>query len=329
MRWHELVIHTTEEATESISYFLQQKGAGGVSIEESGSLEKNRDSHYGELYTQPLNELKLGDAVIKAYFAIDASAEPLMTLASGQEMERLQLDVQDFVMNLKQFGLDPGLATVNVTQVDDEDWAHAWKQYFKPVRVTRQLTIKPSWESYVASPEEKVIELDPGMAFGTGTHATTLLCLQLMEQYVEKGMHVLDVGTGSGILAIAAVKLGADQVLALDLDPLAVSVAKQNISDNQLDEKIEVKQSDLLQAMSNGQPKAMIVANILAEIILQFVDQVAEHLADGGIYICSGIIGSKAEEVEEALKDNGLIVIQRADQDGWAAFAAQKAGELS
>ncbi|MDF2927508.1 MAG: ribosomal protein methyltransferase [Paenibacillaceae bacterium] len=322
MLWHEITVHTTEEAIEMVSNFLHELGAGGVAIEESGTLNKERDTTYGQLYDKPLNDIPEGRAVIQGYFSLD------------MEMDSVMGQLKESVAQLTDFAIDTGNPVYGLRTVDDEEWADAWKQYFKPVRVSERLTIKPTWEDYQASPEEIILELDPGMAFGTGTHATTALCLRALEQAVKPGDEIIDVGTGSGILAIAAAKLGARHVLALDLDPVAVTIAGENTAVNQLEEQITVVQSDLLQAIrtqeSQGSahgvtlPVAVVVANILAEIIVLFTDDVYEALQEGGTYITSGIIKSKQELVQEALVKSGFVVESAAEEADWVVLVARK-----
>jgi ribosomal protein L11 methyltransferase len=325
MIWHEVTLHTTEEAMEMISNFFHEHGAGGVSIEETGSLDRARDTSYGQWYDTPFNDLPEGEAIIKAYFP---------------EMDNIDLIVvqlNHFIAEIREYPTNVGKASVSVKIVDDEDWANAWKQYFKPVRITDRITIKPTWEEYEATPEELIIEIDPGMAFGTGTHATTSLCLQSLEKYIQSGMDVIDIGTGSGILSIGAVKLGAKHVLALDLDPVAIVSAGENVALNKLEDHITVIQSDLLQVLQGNDdatnlglgvtiPVDLAVANILADVILMFIDDVYQALKPGGIYITSGIIGKKRAEVEQALEQAGfqlLQTIQDQDQD-WVAITAKK-----
>jgi len=322
MRWHEVTIHTTETATEIISHFIHELGAGGVSIEESGTLNKPRDTSLGQWYEHPLNDIPEGRAVIKGYFA------------EGTDMEQVLADLKKSVEGLKEFDIDTGNPEYELQDVDDEDWANAWKQYFKPIRISDRLTIKPTWEEYTPSPEELIIELDPGMAFGTGTHATTALCLRTLERVVRPGDEVIDVGTGSGVLSIAAAKLGAKHVLALDLDPVAVSSAKENSRLNGLEETITVELSDLLQAIRTQEkgntalgvtlPVDVVVANILAEIILLFVDDVYAALKPEGTYIASGIIKSKQNDVEQALTKAGFTLVERFEETEWVALVAKK-----
>lgn len=326
MKWHELTISTTEEATEMISNFLHEMGAGGVSIEESGTLNKQRDTSLGQWYEHPLNDIPEGQAVIKGYFA------------EGTDIDGLVEALEPRVNELREFDIDIGEVIYSAAVVDDEDWANAWKQYFKPIRVSDTLTIKPTWENYEASPEERIIELDPGMAFGTGTHPTTALCLRTLESVVRGGEEVIDVGTGSGILAIGACRLGAKRVLALDLDPVAVSSATENVRLNGLSEAVEVRLSDLLGVLREDGataeteastlrvtvPVDLIVANILAEIILLFLDDVREALKPGGIYIASGVYKNKESDVEEGLIRSGFEMIEKRRDEDWIAFVARK-----
>ncbi|WP_145045720.1 MULTISPECIES: 50S ribosomal protein L11 methyltransferase [Paenibacillus] len=320
MLWHELTIHTTEEAVEMISNFLHEAGAGGVSIEESGTLNKKRDAPYGEWYEFPLNDIPEGFAEIKGYFSEDT------------DMEALQAEVRPRIEQLAEFDINVGDVRYETRTVDENDWADAWKKYFKPVRVSERLTIKPTWEEYTPeSPDEKIIELDPGMAFGTGTHPTTSLCLRTLETVIQGGEEVIDVGTGSGILAIGAVQLGAKHVLALDLDPVAVSSAKENAHLNGLDNRITVKESDLLSVLGSEDPTLgvklpvkVIVANILAEIIMLFVDDVYNALEPGGVYIASGIWKNKEQLVHDGLIAAGFEISAVHRDEDWLAYVARK-----
>ncbi|MGR6761031.1 50S ribosomal protein L11 methyltransferase [Paenibacillus sp. T2-29] len=320
MLWNEITIHTSEEAVEMISNFLHEAGAGGVSIEESGSLNKPRDTSYGQWYDRPLNDIPEGQAIIKGYFAEEI------------DMDSVRAQIEPRVEQLRTFDIDPGEVRYELKTVNEDDWANAWKQYFKPLRVSDHLTIKPTWEEYEpASEDEKIIELDPGMAFGTGTHPTTSLCLRTLESVIQGGEEVIDVGTGSGILAIGAVKLGAKHVLALDLDPVAVSSARENTRLNGLEERITIKESDLLSVLNASDPTLgiqlpvkLVVANILAEIILLFIDDVYKALEPGGIYIASGIWKNKEEVVESALKAAGFEIAEINRDEDWLAFVARK-----
>ena len=324
MRWHEITIHTTEEAVEMISNFIHELGAGGVAIEESGTLNRSRDTSLGQWYEFPLNDIPEGRVIIQGYFPEE------------MDIEAISRDLRASIDSLPALGIDTGNPTMSMRLADEEEWAEAWKQYFKPLRVSERLTIKPTWEDYTAGPDERIIEIDPGMAFGTGSHATTSLCLRTLEQVIQGGEDVIDVGTGSGILAIAAMKLGARHVLAIDLDPVAVSSARSNAALNGLEEQITVRESDLLavlhsqatesdkQSLGVRLPVQIVVANILAEIILLFIDDVYQALVPGGVYIVSGIISSKEAEVTRALEAAGFHIenVNR-DQD-WVAIVARR-----
>lgn len=323
MLWHEISIHTREEVAELVATAFHEMGAGGVTIEESGTLNKERDTSLGQLYDTPLNDIPEGEAVVQAYFA-----DPDNTAELIRQLEEHVAFVRD------ELGYDVGKAEIKSRVVDEEDWAHSWKQYYKPMRISKRLTIKPTWETYEpVSTDEIVLELDPGMAFGTGTHPTTSLCLRTLEQEVVPGIELIDVGTGSGVLAIAAARLGASRVLALDLDPVAVTSANENVRLNGVEGSVTVMESDLLGVLRSAGasadvgvnvPVKLVVANILAEVILLFTDDVYEVLGSGGTYITSGIYKTKEADVQEGLQRAGFEIerIER-DQD-WVAIVAKK-----
>lgn len=321
MKWNELTIHTTEEAVEMITNFLHEAGAGGVTIEEHVDNNKPRDTSLGQWFEIPPNDIPEGEAKILGYFP------------EGIELVEVTEQIKQRVEELREYDIDPGQPVYSIREVDEDDWANNWKQYFKPLRVSDRLTIKPTWEDYTPqSDQEQIIELDPGMAFGTGTHPTTSLCLRTLEGVIQPGDEVIDVGTGSGILAIGACRLGASRVLALDLDPVAVSSATENTRLNGLEDQIQVVESDLLSVLKQGVttpitvklPVRVVVANILAEIILLFIDDVYEALESGGIYIASGIYKNKEQVVFDALLAAGFEITQTAREEDWVAFVARK-----
>ncbi|WP_059052115.1 50S ribosomal protein L11 methyltransferase [Paenibacillus senegalimassiliensis] len=320
MIWKEITIHTTEEAVEMISNFLHEAGAGGVTIEEHVDNNKPRDTSLGQWFEIPPNDIPEGEAKISGYFP------------EGLNIEEVVQEVRNRIEELKGYDIDPGAAEISVRDVSEDDWANNWKQYFKPLRVSERLTIKPTWEDYTPEAGEQIIELDPGMAFGTGAHPTTSLCLRTLESVIREGDEVIDVGTGSGILAIGACRLGASRVLALDLDPVAVSSATENTRLNKLEEHIQVVESDLLSVIKGEGsasvtvqlPVRVVVANILAEIILLFIDDVYQALTPGGYYIASGIYKNKEQAVEEALIAAGFELEQTAREEDWVAFVARK-----
>lgn len=198
---------------------------------------------------------------------------------------------------------------------DDEDWANNWKKYYHPIEVGKRLLIKPSWEE-IEDTNRKIIEIDPGMAFGTGSHETTYMCLEALEKYLKKDQKVFDVGCGSGILSIAGVKLGAKKVIAVDLDKKCVEVTLKNAKLNKVEDKIEVYEGNLLDVVEGSAD--LIVSNIIAEIIAGLVGDLRVHLNEKGIFISSGIIKEKIDLVEKALKENGFEILEIREKNGWA-----------
>ncbi len=214
-------------------------------------------------------------------------------------------------------------ATLSTEGMREEDWAESWKQYYKPIHLGR-VTIVPAWENYTAAPDEVIVRMDPGMAFGTGTHETTRLVMQLLQDEVRGGEAVLDVGTGSGILAICASKLGAARCAAYDIDPVAVKVARENVADNGCD-NITCGVSDLLRGVDLSHGKYdLCVANIVADIIIRMAPDIGACLTDGGHLIVSGIIGCRAAEVREALTTRGFTILREETENDWLAILLTK-----
>ena len=214
---------------------------------------------------------------------------------------------------------------IEIIGVSEEDWANSWKAYYKPLHIGKKMVIVPAWERYDEQPGEIIVRMDPGMAFGTGTHETTRLVIELLESYVQNGMRVLDVGCGSGILAICAAKLGAAECKAYDIDPVAVRVARENIKDSG-EENVTCDVSDLLKQVDlSGGGYDIVCANIVADIIIRMAPDVGAYMKDDAILLASGIITERAEEVVAALQENGLVVADRLDDNGWCALVVKKA----
>lgn len=338
MRWFEVTVHTSQDAVELVANGFHELGAGGVAIEDPEVLSREWDTTFGELYQLSKDDYPSDGVLVKGYIA---ESTGVGTVCAG---------MTTLLAQLQQFGIDTGSGTITSREVFEEDWAHAWKKYYKPVRVSKSLLVKPTWEP-LEDDSLQVIEMDPGMAFGTGTHPTTVLCMQALEDYLpqctppsEAGEEVrpprvIDVGTGTGILAIAAVKLGAAEVLAIDLDPVAVESATVNIALNGVTEQVEVRQGDLLSLLADGADEAsnhdsrvwrgrsdLVVANILADIIVLFVADVWAALRPGGMYVTSGIIAAKAEIVSRALLKEGFEIVEQrmADGNDWVVLVARK-----
>ncbi len=311
MKWSEVSIHTTQEAVEPVCNILHEAGASGVVIEDPQDLIKDREDQFGEIYQLSSTDYPEEGVIIKAYLQMNN------TLYETVE------EIKEAINDLISYGIDIGVNKVTMSEVNEEEWATAWKKYYKPVKISNHITIKPTWEEYEPeSNSECIIELDPGMAFGTGTHPTTVLCTQAIEKMIKEKDYVIDVGTGTGVLSIAAAKLGAKEVLALDLDEVAVNSAKINVELNNVQDVVSVQQNNLLE---NIDEKAnLIVANILAEVIVRFVNDAYSSLKTGGTFITSGIIKAKKQEVKDSLTNQGFIIEDTLEMEDWVAFIAKK-----
>lgn len=311
MKWTELSILTTNEAVEAVSNILHEAGASGVVIEDSKELTKERIDQFGEIYALNPDDFPKNGVVVKAYLSA--------TSFLAETVEEIKLAIA----NLVNFDINIGENILTLCEVDEEDWATAWKQYYHPVKISERFTIVPTWEEYApVSTDELIIELDPGMAFGTGTHPTTVMCLQALEKVVSTGDTVIDVGTGSGVLSIGAAMLGAQKVHALDLDEVAVTAARENVALNKVDDVVQVFHGNLLDTVK--EPADVVVANILAEIIVTFTDDAFSIVKPGGVYVTSGIIGAKKDEVKEALEKSGFAIEEVLMMEDWVAIVARR-----
>lgn len=314
MKWSELSVHTTNEAIEPISNILHEAGASGVVIEDPTELTKEREDQFGEIYQLQKEDYPSEGVYVKAYLPV--------TSFLTETIE----EIKQNITNLQEFQIDIGKNVVTITEVNDEDWATAWKQYYHPVKISERFTVVPTWEEYTpVSSDELIIELDPGMAFGTGTHPTTVMCIQALERTVKKGDMLIDVGTGSGVLSVAAAQLGAKHVDAYDLDEVAVKTAKENIELNHVSNQVTVAQKNLLQGVT--EQVDVIVANILAEVILRFTDDVGRLVKPGGYFVSSGIINGKKDEVKAAVESAGFDIEEVLTMEDWVAIIAKKQGE--
>ena len=313
MKWSEIAIHTTHEATEAVANIFHEAGSSGVIIEDSAEPDREREDRFGEIYDLDKDDFPSEGVIVKAYLPINS-----FLIETMKDIERL-------IAELPNYGLNVGRNEIKTSEVDDEDWATAWKKYYHPVKISGRFTIVPTWEEYEpVESDELIIELDPGMAFGTGTHPTTVLCMQALEKYVQKDDIVVDVGTGSGVLSIGAAMLGAKRVQALDLDFTAVTVAKENIELNNVEKIIEVTHGNLLESVKI-QPN-IIIANILAEVIMSFSADAATLLPEDGLFIVSGIIGEKRDLVKNDLLEKGFEIIESVLMEDWVAIIAKKKG---
>ncbi|HWQ61364.1 MAG TPA: 50S ribosomal protein L11 methyltransferase [Negativicutes bacterium] len=312
MKWAEISIQTTHEATEAVAEIFHGLGTSGVVIEDPELINSYRRSGIWDYCGIPEQE-DTATVTVKAYLPVDDNLD-----------DKLRL-FEEKVADLVRHDIDKGSGLIRWHEVKEEDWANAWKEHFHPVRVGERLVVKPSWEDYPAGSDEIVIELDPGMAFGTGTHATTAMGLQLLEEVVRPGDTVFDVGTGSGILAVAAAKLGAGLVRAVDLDPVAVAVAGDNVAANAVGDKVTVAAGDLLTGVEGRAD--VVIANIIADVIIRLVPDVPVRLNDGGFFLAGGVIADRLGDVTDAILAAGLTVDKVLEEGVWTTILARKGGE--
>ena len=303
MKYLQIDIETNKEDIEPLTGFLLTRGITDTVIEDPDDLENllNKKEEYEWDYVSP-EVMDLKDKTPKVTFY----------LGDGEEE-----NAEELVKAIKEKFPQ---VSIRVTAEDDSQWKDKWKEFFKPARITDCLVVKPTWETYQAALGEKVIEIDPGMAFGTGTHETTSLCLKMIEKYMNTGDKVLDVGCGSGILSIGAALLGASEVLAVDIDPEAVKVSGENVALNNCQEKVSVQYGNLVDGIDF---KANIVAaNLMADLVMTLSSHVARHMTADGTYISSGILIEKEEQVAKVISDCGFVIKEIMEDGMWCAIAA-------
>jgi ribosomal protein L11 methyltransferase len=306
LEWLEIAVSSPPAGVELVSEILRELGAGGVVIEDPAIIHMYAARTHPEEWAVSPEAAKQDRPVVKAYLPVD---------------DGLDKRLEELFSALDRLGLNPE-PEVSTRAVREEDWACTWKKYYKPVHVGRRIVVRPSWEEYRAVEGELVIELDPGMAFGCGTHPTTSLCLKLLEKYIRGGERVYDVGTGSGILAVAAAALGAGRVVAVDLDPVACRAAAENVARNRVEGIVRVVQGNLLDNINDGVD--LVVSNIIASVIISLAPDAAAALVPGGFLIASGIIRHRAEEVRDALEEVGLTPWEQLEEGEWTALVAKK-----
>ncbi len=309
MQWCEAVVHTTSEGSDIVSDVMMRFGAVGTEIIDRADVpDPSKPGVYWELYDPKMLAAMPEDVLVKGWFTQDEHTHDVLANLR-QQLAGLAAQAD---------GLDFGTLALDFQDVADEDWAENWKKYYKPFRIGTRLVVKPSWETYAAKPEDLVVELDPGMAFGTGTHETTGMCMEMLDKHLQSGMRVMDVGTGSGILAIAAAKLGAEKVLGVDIDPDAVKVAAENVLKNSVERQVRIIQGDLVKG--EVMPCELAVANIVADAICMLAGPLTRHLAPGGLFICSGIIREREQDVLDAALKVGYTVADRLTKGEWVAL---------
>lgn len=311
MKWLEVQIMTTPQNEDIVSSILYNYGATGLVIEDPNDIiEYSNNDKDWDFIDSSLMELGLDGILIKAYYSLDKDTLVTIDLIKD-EIQRYPLDRGE-----KPYG------EINIVEVDDADWSDNWKKYFSTIVIADRIVIKPSWDAYEQKNGDIIIELDPGMAFGTGTHETTMMCAEALERHVKDTSTVFDIGCGSGILSIVAAKLGARKVTAIDLDPMCVKISNDNIEKNDVGGVVEVKLGNLLDVIYG---KANIIAaNIIAEIIVEMSNQLYNYLEHEGVFIGSGIIIEKIPLVKDALLENGFKIDEIKELNGWACIIATK-----
>ncbi len=317
MKWTKFTLKTTTEAVDLISSMLDELGIEGIEIEDNVPLS---EADTKGMFIDILPELPPDDGTAKVSFYLEDLSN----------LEDLLRNIEEGLDDLSEF-VNVGERTIAVSETEDKDWINNWKQYFKPFTVD-DILIKPTWEEIPAEHADKLlIEIDPGTAFGTGKHETTQLCIRQLDKYIKGGEKILDVGTGSGILGIAALKLGASEAFGTDLDENAVVAVRENLEANHIPaEKFGVVQGNIIddkaiQDQAGYECYDIVVANILAPVIIMLQGEIAPHLKHGGIFITSGIINTKEEDVRQAMEANPeLEIVEINHQNDWVSITARR-----
>ena len=308
--WIEITIHTTNEASEIVESILLDYGSTGVAIEDPTTLEENLHDDFGTIVELSPTDYPEVGVVVKGY------------------INELNFDDETFNRfkdELVQLGKNINIGEffkIETTTIQDSDWENSWKDYFDILNIGEKFVIVPTWREYENEEDKYVINIDPGMAFGTGGHETTSLCIKNLEKYVKPHDNVIDVGCGSGILSIAASYLTDGSLKAVDLDKLAVDVSRENFALNNLENRIEVEEASLL--TKETKKYDVIVANILAHIIELMLEDAYKLLEDGGYFITSGIIKDKKDELLEKMLKQGFKLVKETSDNEWYSFVVTK-----
>lgn len=308
--WIEITIHTTNEASEIVESILLDYGSTGVAIEDPTTLEENLHDDFGTIVELSPTDFPDVGVMVKGYINELNFDDETFTRFKG-ELEQLGQNI-----NIGEF------FKIETTTIKDSDWENSWKDYFDILNIGEKFVIVPTWREYENEENKYVINIDPGMAFGTGGHETTSLCIKNLEKYVKPHDNIIDVGCGSGILSIAASYLTDGEIKAVDLDKLAVDVSRENFALNNLENRITVEEASLL--TKETKKYNVIVANILAHIIELMLDDAYKLLEDGGYYITSGIIKDKKDELLEKMLERGFKLIEETSDNEWYSFVVTK-----
>lgn len=318
MNWYKWTIHTTTEAVEALAYQLEEVfGAKGVEIFDPKDLTMHEKgpTDWDYMDEKLEKQLQSDEVLVSAYFSEQQ-------LNSPQKVEEMRFHLESVLKDIAKY-LPVGRGQIDTQMMDENVWANNWKNFYHPFHIGKIFVI-PSWIDEPVSAEDLVIRMDPGMAFGSGTHETTSMCVEFLQDVLQGSETVLDIGCGSGILGIAAAKLGAGKVYASDLDVSAIPVAEENTKRNHVDDVMEVHCGDLMQieALRAVTPD-VIVSNIIADVIIGFTPDVAKKLKKGGAFIASGIIRERESDVTKALTDSGFTIRDIHRKGSWVAIYAE------
>lgn len=327
MEWIEIFIAASQEGLEAAAGVLYQCGLTGLMIHDGADFEEflenpNREWDY---VADELVEEKEGQETGITFFLRD-------NLYGREQLAQIKSALAAAKAAERETGLNLGTLEMTMKNVKEEDWANNWKKYFKPFPVGEKLIVKPSWEEISAPAGKAVLNIDPGHIFGTGTHETTQLCMELMETVLQDGDTVLDIGCGSGILSIAALLLGAGKAEAVDIDPNAIQIVRENCERNGMgSEKCHVRAGNILEderlhEAYSGKKYDMVFANIVADIVIALTKQVPDYLKDGGLFLASGIISERKDDVLAALAAGGFQVEEIRQKKDWVAILSRYAG---
>ena len=308
--WIEITIHTTNEASEIVESILLDYGSTGVAIEDPTTLEENLHDDFGTIVELSPTDYPEVGVIVKGYIN-ELNFDDETFNRFKDELEQLGKNI-----NIGEF------FKIETTTIQDSDWENSWKNYFDILNIGEKFVIVPTWREYENEEDKYVINIDPGMAFGTGGHETTSLCIKNLEKYVKPHDNVIDVGCGSGILSIAASYLTDGSLKAVDLDKLAVDVSRENFALNNLENRIEVEEASLL--TKETKKYDVIVANILAHIIELMLEDAYKLLEDGGYFITSGIIKDKKDELLEKMLEQGFKLVEETSDNEWYSFVVTK-----
>lgn len=315
MKYQQITIHTAPEGVEAVSNVLIALGVGGFEVSDSRDFEEFLQSTtpHWDYVDDSLLSLRTAESVIRIYLPENEQGSDSIEMIQNAMRELAESDTEHLY----------GSLAVNGTERDDSEWTDTWKQYYKPIEISDRLAVVPEWEDFTPKAGQKVLWMDPGAAFGTGSHETTAMCLSFLSEMDLNGKQILDVGCGSGILGIAALLLGADSDIGVDIDELAVKAGGENAERNGVAAKAHFVAGDLVEKV-NGKYD-VVCANIVADVLKMLLPQIGDFMKDDGVVLLSGIIDERTAELEEAVRDNGFAVLEKAQKGGWSALKCGKA----